>query len=276
MTLVIGMSKAEGIYMSVDYRVTDAKTGALIDDASIKYLRVYYPPYETGPKALLAFTGVARLQTGLPVGDWLRETLRGKSEVFDVSMQHLRQRLNRDVAPMRRGLIINFLAVHGDRRYVGFLSNLKKPVAGKFNTLNEFAYSVTELTEPFVFANGSGALPAVLDGHLDFVRTQLGVRPRRIQDHMKLLATVNRRVAAAEPAVSPHSHVCFMSGEPGLGSSSGTFTERGESVPFRAPLLLYGADMSGVYELLAHDVEVGQVSPRSEFDEIVAQQKRRP
>ena len=38
LTLLLGMSKAEGIYMSADYRVTDARSGRLIDDASTKFL----------------------------------------------------------------------------------------------------------------------------------------------------------------------------------------------------------------------------------------------
>jgi hypothetical protein len=63
------MSKAEGIYLSADYRVTDARTGKLIDDASVKHLRVDYPPDQAGPKALMAFTGLARLRDGTPTRD---------------------------------------------------------------------------------------------------------------------------------------------------------------------------------------------------------------
>jgi hypothetical protein len=38
MTLILGMSKPEGVYLSSDYRVTDARSGKLIDDASVKFL----------------------------------------------------------------------------------------------------------------------------------------------------------------------------------------------------------------------------------------------
>ena len=118
------MSKDEGVYLSVDYRVTIASTGKVVDDATVKFLTVSYPP-EGGPKALLAYTGVAYLPDGTPVGDWMRETIRGESEVFDVSMARLRHRLDRDIAPMRVPLMINALVVHGDRRYLGGISNLK-------------------------------------------------------------------------------------------------------------------------------------------------------
>jgi hypothetical protein len=38
LTLILAMSKAEGVYMSVDYRVTNMRTGQLLDDASVKFL----------------------------------------------------------------------------------------------------------------------------------------------------------------------------------------------------------------------------------------------
>lgn len=91
MTLIIGMSKADGIYLSVDYRVTRA--GKLVEDDAIKLLDVIYPPHETGPRATFAYTGRAEFADGTPTGTWLRETLRGETETFDQSMAHLRARL---------------------------------------------------------------------------------------------------------------------------------------------------------------------------------------
>jgi len=44
MTLLLGMSRPEGVYMSADYRVTDARTEKLIDDSSVKFLSVRHPP----------------------------------------------------------------------------------------------------------------------------------------------------------------------------------------------------------------------------------------
>ena len=48
MTLILGMSKPEGIYLSVDYRVTNQKTHELIDDESVKFLTAHYPPPKSG------------------------------------------------------------------------------------------------------------------------------------------------------------------------------------------------------------------------------------
>src|SRR5690242_933664 len=116
MTLIMGMSKPEGIYLSVDYRVTDGRTRKRRDDDAIKHLTIHYPPLVNpplngGPKVLLGFTGLATLPDGTPMLTWIRETLRGEIEVIDQSMAHLRGRLNRDIAPIREPLIINLLKI---------------------------------------------------------------------------------------------------------------------------------------------------------------------
>jgi len=54
-TLILGMSKPEGIYLSVDYRVSNSGTREVIDDESVKFLTVHYPPEHVGPKALIAY-----------------------------------------------------------------------------------------------------------------------------------------------------------------------------------------------------------------------------
>ena len=86
------MSKPEGIYLSVDYRVTNTRTREIIDNIAIKSLMIHYPPMDNGgPKVLLGWTGLAELPDGTPILTWIRETLRGESEVIDESMKHLRK-----------------------------------------------------------------------------------------------------------------------------------------------------------------------------------------
>jgi hypothetical protein len=50
MTPIIGMSKSEGIYLSVDFRVTRGRE--LVDDATVKFLVVHYPPSSTCARLL--------------------------------------------------------------------------------------------------------------------------------------------------------------------------------------------------------------------------------
>jgi len=246
MTLILGMSKAEGIYMSTDYRVTDARSGSLVDDASIKFLTVHYPPHEGGPKALLAYTGLAILPDGSQTGLWLRETLRGESEVFDQSMAHLQARLDRDIAPLKIPLIINAVVVHGARRYAGGLSNLRIDNGKRPVIRSSFGYTIQELKEPFAFANGSGAGQVLAGPDHELLRAQLNVKPRRIFDHMKLLATVNRRVAARERSVSPFCQVSFINADDRTSPTSHAFLEKGEVARFEMPILLFGIDLSGM------------------------------
>jgi hypothetical protein len=93
-TLIIAWSQPEGIYVATDYRVTDARSGRLIDDAATKHLAVSYPPYDAGPQVLMAYCGLAILPDGTRMGDWLRETLRGDmDETFDRSMAHVNKRV---------------------------------------------------------------------------------------------------------------------------------------------------------------------------------------
>jgi hypothetical protein len=265
MTLILGMSKPEGIYLSADFRVT--QRGALIDDASVKLLDVLFPPPEGGARGLLAYTGLAILPGGLPMGTWLVETMRGESEYPDQAMANLRDRLNRDVAPHRVGLIVNALLIegeHGARRLFGGFTNQRWNAATRrIELLPTFEYVMNQLDGPFLFANGSGAARVIADDHMNRVRRQLNVHPRRAYDHMKLLASINRRVAAKETTVSPACHVAFVPAKrPAAGTSdnrfgpmSHSFTERGESAPTVMPTLLFGIDttlmMRHVLDLLA-------------------------
>lgn len=235
-TLILGMSNVDGIYLSADYRVTDGTTGKLIDDASNKMIDVQYPPFD-GPRALMAFSGLAEV-SGVPTGTWMRETLRGESEVIDASMAHLQRRLDRDVGPRRRPLIINALVVHGQRRHLGALSNVK--LSG--DVKRTFGYYMQELTQGFVFANGSGTAPLVANGQFERIRRQLGKWPRKTLDYMKLLAEINRVVAAEVSTVSPFCQVAFIAGKAPHSGETKVFTDRGESVPFEMAMILYGVD----------------------------------
>jgi hypothetical protein len=240
MTLILGMSKPEGIYMSADYRVTRYPDGKLVDDASVKFLSITYPPHETGAKALLGYSGLAILPDGTPTGRWIRETLRGESELPDVSMAHLNARLDRDIAPLRLPLQITVLALQGERRYFGGFSNVR-------DVQSPFGYQMRELAEPFAFAHGSGTASAMRDAHRVLIVEQLKVRPRSPKNHMGLLAAVNRRVAATEPTVSPFCHVTYVNGDETTSPMSRTYTEPGEKpLPFEMPHLLFGIDLNGL------------------------------
>jgi hypothetical protein len=243
-TLIIGMSKPEGIYLSVDYRVM--KGGVRKDDDYIKHLTIHYPPLDKGgPKVLLGFTGMAELRDGMPTLTWIRETVRGEVEVIDQSMAHLRERLNRDIAPQRELLIINLLVLEPYRRLFGAFTN-GRFVSGRITVMPKFQYVMHVLNDWTIFANGSGAQRLVNDGHLVRLTPHLGVVPKDPVNHMNLLAGINRQVAAKENSVSPFCNVSFIPSGDRFQPTSRSFTEPGETVPFAMPLILAGLDTTSM------------------------------
>jgi hypothetical protein len=281
MTLIIGMSKPEGIYLSVDYRVTNTRTREIINNISIKSVTIHYPPIDNGgPKVLLAFTGLAELPDGTPMLTWIRETLRGESDVIDVSMRHLRKRLNRDIAPLGSPLIINLLVLERYRRLFGGFSNVRIPLPGGNPVTPGFQYMMSQLTAWTIFANGSGAHRLMKDGHFDRLQPHLGIVPREPMNHMNLLAGMNRRVAAKDNTVSPFCQVSFIPATARFAPTSQAFTERNETVPFEMPLIIAGLDLTEWTREFQRNSEAffkGEISelPAMDTEKMNGQLKRR-
>lgn len=281
-TLIIGMSKPEGIYLSADYRVTNTRTRALINDETMKILTIHYPPLDgSGPRVLLGFTGLAPLPDGTPTLTWIRETLRGESEVIDRSMAHLRKRLNRDIAPHHSPLIINLLVIERYRRLFGALTNVRIPPPGQDPVMPGFQYVMRPLADWTIFANGSGLQRLLKDGHFTRLQRHLGTVPREPMNHMNLLAAMNRRVGAKDKTVSPFCQVSFIPAGIRFQPTSWAFLERGESVPFEMPLILAGLDTTEFTRDLVHNSQAlrrGEIIELPEISREKAneQTKRRP
>ncbi|WP_136623316.1 hypothetical protein [Mycobacterium attenuatum] len=255
MTSLLNMNKPEGMYLCADYRTTDADTGIFIDDERVKHLTVHYPG---DLKALIAFTGIAALKDGTPVGDWLMETMRGHTEVFDVSMAHLHSRLKRDFETYRRHLIVtvNVMDGNGRRGFGGFTNQRPSGYISR-----DFGYTMEELPEPRGFASGAPAAKAEAEKRFEVIKSQLKVKPRHAREHMNMLAKVNRRVAQADErraratrvdgaigTVSPFCHVSFVPA-PGENTTKyppedRVYTLPGDGVepPFAWPMLVNGID----------------------------------
>jgi hypothetical protein len=272
-TLILGASKPEGIYMCVDYRISAARV-TLHDEAS-KCLTVHYPPLDAGTKALFGFTGAAILPDGTPTLTWLRETLRGQSEVPDVSMAHLHERLNRDWARLGQPLIINVLAIHepDGRRFMGGFSNLR--ATAPTTPMRSFGYEIREIGDSYLFSNGSGAAVAWADAKLRKAHALLGVMPRKPEDFMKLLSIVNRRVAAGVNSVSPFCQVYFINATSQYSQTARAFVERGESVPFEMPFLLGGIDMTVMTNRLMEAVKTGELLSQASISDVTNEQIKR-
>ncbi|OBG92642.1 hypothetical protein A5697_06950 [Mycobacterium sp. E3251] len=261
MTLFLGMSKPEGIYVSTDYRMSDAN-GIPLDDDRVKHLTVHYPP-EGGPKALFGFTGLLETHDGIRVGDWLRETIRGVNEPLEVSMDRLKRRLTEEFAHRGHPLCINFLIIDGEKRYIGELANLEIPDAatGAYKLLDSFYFRAKEITEPYVFANGSGRKLVMTGRNHEVLKRQVSKRLTQPELHMQLLAAVNRRVAKTDQQVSPFCHVSFIGADDSYPPQSRVFTLDGESVTFRMPLIWMGIDTSFPMEAFTAGIDLSSIPP---------------
>ncbi|CPR84472.1 MULTISPECIES: hypothetical protein [Mycobacteroides] len=273
MTLVLALNAPNAICMSVDYRVTNSVTKKIIDPAAIKSLAIQMSPHEGGPRALIGYTGLAKLWGGMPTGRWLREVLRGRNQPFDDLMQHLLTQLNnRVMRDYKQPLIINVLAVHGksgERRFWGGFSNLRKD----FQLHHQFRYELMELETPCYYGNGSGAAVLKAGDYDDLVAAHLAV-PATTEDHMALLAAVNRRVAQEDQTVSPYCYVMGIGADNEWVGCSRAFLEPGEDVPFSSRTITDGLDLTYMTEQAMKAFQSG-TAPVFDADRIRRELERR-
>jgi hypothetical protein len=258
-TLVLGMSKPEGIYLSVDHRLS--LNGVPTDDDAVKFLNVRYPPTRTGPQALFAYVGASQVRRGIPTEVWLRNTIQLGPHEFNASMANLFRRVGLD-AHRRQILIINALVMCQGLRYFVGISNMK-PLGG---TTWEFDRKIEKISEEYVFANGSAAHWA-LSGEASILSAQLKVAPRDPWSHMGLLARSNRRLAKLDKQrVSAHCHVSFVNADENGHPRAGAFLTDGEPGLLVIPELSVGVELSSATEYVNRSIASWNRLSPSVFD----------
>ena len=223
------------------------------DDVTSKQLTIHCPPIlGGGPKILLAFTGLAEMPDGTPTVQWIRETIRGEQRFIMPMIEHLRDRLTRDVGKSRLWrveltLIGGVLEADGRRGYLQ-LSNVIDPITRQ--TGREFRYLLNEMPEP-VFMAGGGGQRYIARRDAKLVVQQSKIRPAKWEDHMGLLAAVNRRTAARVPdkSVSPWCHVTSV-GVDGEATVGRSFHGPGEPAPVMIDTVVSGLDFTEVLRLV--------------------------
>lgn len=201
------MSAPDAVCMSVDYRVSNRNDGKVLDPFAIKSIVIQTSDDPGGPIALIGYAGLAQLWGKMPMGRWLRETLRGECQsLFDL-MDHLLRQLNRKIAPFRQVLVINVIMVaqSGGERYFAAFSNTKDRVTAE----PKFTYGVTRIDTHQLFANGSACEAAVTPHYIDMLKAFVAQPNHSAEDHMGLLAKINHGVAEADPT-GPVSPYCFV------------------------------------------------------------------
>lgn len=255
MTLIITMIRPEGIWQSVDRRVT--KAGRVVDDAALKQLHIKCPPLDvTGPQVMLGFTGLAEMPDGTPTLQWARETLRGETRTVMATFDHLRDRLTRDLGSSRLWqypLIFSGGIFEGGKRFYAEVRNVDPKT---WQMTRRFGYLIREVTHPMVFIGGDG-LSGVSREDLDLLTAQAQIRPAKWEDHLGLLAAVNRRTAdnLKKKSVSPWCAASFLAeGKDGVHTKH--FGKPGEPTrPSGAPMLVGGIDLFETTSVMAQHME---------------------
>lgn len=259
MTLILGMSKPEGIYLSVDQRLTVEGEPEPTDDQAVKFLNVKYPPLRTGPQALFAYAGASLVRGRKPMDEWLRRTIEHGPHDFNGSMRNLFRRVHLD-AYHRYDLVINGLVMNQGIRYFVGISNMKPRGGRTF----EFDRTVEKIESNRVFGTG-GAAPWAITQGAQFLTEQLDVVPQDAWSHMGLLARTNRRVAELDDRVSPHCFVSFVNAFDNDHPRAGSFLKGGEPGLLVVPGLRVGLEINSAAEHFNRTIETWSKKP-SVFD----------
>lgn len=95
MSLNITIVAPWGVWQCSDHRLTDPRTGQLVDDTSVKHIGLYCPD-GTG---LLAYAGIGRVNE-VCISDWVCEVLRGTTRSLVQSIDYLCEQATESIGPL--------------------------------------------------------------------------------------------------------------------------------------------------------------------------------
>lgn len=117
-----------------------------------------------------------------------------------------------------------------------------------------------EVTEPVFFFGGNGAQNISAEDRR-LVAEQVQLRPSKWEDHLGLLAAINRRVAAKTTTVSPWCHASFACVEQD-GVQSNVYRRHDEpEVTGGMDVVLFGIDMAETAKSLMDRVKGIEIDP---------------
>jgi len=234
------MIRPEGIWQSADNMLTRA--GKPLDDPAPKQLHIKCPPLPSGPEILMAFTGLAEFPDGTATLQWIRETLRGETRLIKDLFDYLRDRLTRDIGSYWNNRLILSCGIFEDEKR--FYAEIRNVDPSTKKTRRQFDYVAQEITQPMIFIGGSGR-DYVSKEDVDLLIAQSQKRPARWEDHLGLLAGVNRRTARnPKSGVSPWCNTAFLSGET-LGAQMKRFAKPGDPEgPMGMETIIAGVDFT--------------------------------
>ncbi len=265
MTFTVTLVNQHGIWQSSDLRITDPKTGQLVDDFSIKQLSFRCPD----GAALLTYSGAGSVG-GVQVSDWIRQFLRGETRTVDQTLIQIREHATRDLGPLLLKLKIKHMfnvgAFLGGVPWIVQIRNFQVSRAGEGPVEREFQTSARKVTDGAGFVVPWPCILSMAD--LAKLVKISDKRPRKPSEFSDLLGEVNLRTARSYRQLV--SERCVTTYQPPSGDGLQTYVH---NAPKRAnPIvpgdLLFGIDVTEIARALAarpHGVPI----PEQTFQETV-------
>jgi len=243
MTLNLMLINPSGIWQCSDMRLTDPKTGKLVEDHSVKHVLL-----RCGDgAALIMYSGIGSVRD-VPLSDWIRQILRGEPRTLDQSLIYLRERATEDLGPIVKGeyhhrfTIGSFL--HGRPWFVQIINHDRMVAGHPGPPQQEFGTVAVEVGESGCrcVLGDAGAVRPV---DLQTLKRVASRQPREPKEFRNLLAAINRRAAERSKLklISPHCITTYVppAGHPGEGEIHGVGDEH---EPVIIPTLLFGIDLT--------------------------------
>jgi len=208
MSLNITVAAPWGIWQCSDHRLTDPRTGQLVDDMSVKHVALHCPD-GTG---LLAYAGIGRVNE-VYISDWVREVLRGTTRSLDESLIYLREQATGSIGPLAaKGSYWHMFTIGAflqGQPWVAQIKNFESRSPGNIGpVLAKFVTAVMQIkNEPQVFVWGA---PAVSLKDFHRLSEVIKKRPRHPDVYHGLLAKINAKAATHPKYGSLISPACII------------------------------------------------------------------
>jgi hypothetical protein len=246
MTLNLMLITPWGIWQSSDHRLTDPRTGELVDDYSMKQISMHCPD----GAALITYTGIGKV-ADTHISDWVRGVIRGRTRSLDETFIVIREQATKWISPIGKHLMFNIGAFLAGQPWVVQIGN--QELRSDWRTLPptaEFHTSARKIgDEPLAIV--SGARDAVSHADLQLLARVVKRRPKKPQDFHALLAGINRRASEHPKYREWITSTCVTvhmppAGEPIDNEMHGWEPDKAVAIP----IVLFGIDLTDFSQVL--------------------------
>lgn len=251
MTLTLTVINRHGVWQSSDFRLSDPRTGTIVDDYSMKQMA-----FRCQDGAfLLTYAGAGRVHS-IDFPDWIRQFSRGESRTVDETLTLICERATADLGEiLHKQSLRHMFSIGAFLMGVPWIVQIRNfrvsaahgvgPVDAEFHTAAKEVPEDVGAVVPWPFQY-------VSNDDLVQLRRVSDKRPRNPEEFSDLLAKVNLRTsrrAATHGSVSPHCVTTYLppSGD-GMKSNDHNMPE---GAPVLAkPTILFGIDTTDIMKAM--------------------------